>query len=242
MPKLQPHQGMQKYISMPIASTYVQGKAALQSACAQEENQNHPVYVLANGTRIYRPLTFRENLTARVEDFNTLKDVRGRKRTLQDRLHIFDTYLDSCTSVAYKAKSTLFTIIPQDTELITLPKNFAQPFLQAEYPSHATTLDSTKGKYNCDLTEGQVLDHDAWLVAVEGDRVLLQEVANITFTESERRYGKETNMGFYVQNNPPVDVRRALFVRYLGNYSSANGVNSLSNCGSFLRVAPSQKG
>ena len=240
MPKPQPTLHLQKYIHMPIASTYAQGKAALQSECAQEENQNHPVYVLKDGVRVYRPLTFRENLTARVEDFNTLKDTHGKKRTLQDRLRLFDTYLDSCTSVAYKARSTIFTIIPQDTELITLPSTFTQSYLQAEYPSHAVNLDSTEGKYNCDLTEGQVLDHNAWLMAVEGDRVLLQEVANITFTELEQHHRKESGMRFYVQNNnnPQVDLRKALFVYNLDVSSNADGSSSLYGDGSFLRVAP----
>ena len=228
---------------MPVASTYALGKAALQSKCAQEENQNHPGYVLADGVRVYRPLTFRENLAARVEDFNTLKDTRGKKRTLQDRLHLFDTSLNSCSSVAYKAGSTLFTIISQDQELLTLPRNFTMPSLRTEYPTHDVSLDSTKGKYNCGLTESDILVHDAWLMAVEGDRVLLREAASITFSLLNQRHTLVNGMGFYVHKSLTLnDEKKALFIGNLYGNSDAVGSYDLDSSRSFLRVAPSPRG
>lgn len=226
---------------MPFTSTYVGGKNFLQEICTKEENQNHPLYVLVDGSRMYRPLTFRENLAARVEDFNTLKDADGKKRTLQERLRLFDRHLDSCTSIVYKARSKLFTIISQDKELILIPEeDFTQSSLPVQYPLHASDLDSTKGRYNHPLTEQQVLNHDAWLMAIEGDQVLLREAAKITFIEL-KRHEEETGMGFYIQNNSPKNLRRALFVNNLDGNSSASGDSSLNGNGSFLRVAPTPR-
>lgn len=227
------------YKFLPEASTYVQGKVALDEACRQEVSTAHPIYILPDHSLVYRPLTMRENFQAQVDDFWTLKDSHGKKRTLDDRLQLFTTPgVDSCTSVAYKGGTTKFTIIPLDEALIALPANFSSLDLNIVYPTSASmSLNILEGKYNSHLTPGDVLDHEGWLAAVEGDQYLLRERVKITFSMLRERYGKQTGMGFYLQKSPSQDMRRALFVDNLDRDSSANGRNDLNNRGSFLRVA-----
>ena len=226
------------YEFMPIAPTYAQGKAALDKACREENSMVHPVYFLPDGSRIYRSLTFRENLQAQVEDFHTLKDRNGKRRSLDSRTQLFTQWHNSCTSVTYKGGTTEFTIISLDEQLLSLPEDFSEPSLRAAYPvSPPVRLDSTKGKYNHTLTMPEVIDHEGWLAAVEGDQYLLRGYSGIIFSLLLQKYGRETGMGFYVHQNPREDMRRALFVGNLDVISNAGGNNGLNSSGSFLRVA-----
>ncbi|MDP3640709.1 MAG: hypothetical protein Q8R53_05955, partial [Nanoarchaeota archaeon] len=108
-------------ILMPKKSTYVLGTQALREACAKEPNSPHPVFTRADGTQIYRSLTFHEDLLARVTDFNTEHDASGAQRSLADRLRLFDHWLDSCTGTAYEAGTDMMKIIPACEPLIIIP-------------------------------------------------------------------------------------------------------------------------
>lgn len=226
------------YTFMPVASTYASGKAALDKACRKESSTVHPLYILPDGSRRYRPLTMRENFQAQVEDFWTLKNQNGKKRTLDDRLRLFtDSWTDSCTSIAYKGGTSEFTIIPHDEALITLPANFTEQFLAIAYPAFPSMrLNSSNGKYNWYLTKQDVLDHEGWLTAIEGDQYTLRERVNITFSMLKEKYGREVGMSFHVGSSLQQDMRRALFVRSLSNNSDASGSGNLNYGGSFLRV------
>ena len=77
-----------KYILMPQTLTYAKGVEALRVASVK------------------RQFTLKENILARVEAYES-----GDER-------LFDTWLDLCTGIAYKAGTTKFKIIPECAELI----------------------------------------------------------------------------------------------------------------------------
>lgn len=230
------------YILMPQASTYAQGAYAMRKACKEETASPHPLFTLDDGSQIYRPLTFKEVIQVKVTDYNTLVDEEGNDRTLEDRLRFFEKWIDSCTGMAYKAGTTAFKVIPMSKELITIKKSFNDEFLPIEYDTMVgIELDTSKGKYDESLTKKEVINHKAWLAAVEEDKVLLKEYRDIVFEQLKAKYDRDTGMGFYFADVGEEDELRALFVDNLNGSSDAYGLNYLNFNGSFLLVAPSRK-
>jgi hypothetical protein len=215
------------YILMPKTTTEVQGIHALRKACEAESNSAHPQFPRDDGSRIYRPLTFKEDIEARVNDYesNTGND---------ERLRLFNRWLNSCTAVVYKAGTTKFKIIPLSPELVTLPEDFSDAYFPIDYDAIAgTELDRNGAVYNTLLAKSDVLDHPAWRAAVEDDVDLLRTYADIVFTERSA----DKQMAFWTRNQPANDELRALSVSDLSSSSYANGDDDLYNYGSFLRVA-----
>ena len=169
------------------------------------------------------PKMFKENIEARVTAYEN-----------GDR-ELFNIWLDSCTAVVNKKRSTKFKIVPKSKDLITIPENFNGACLPVAYAGvkNGIGLDSSKGKYNQPLSEGEPLVHKGWLAAVE-DKSLLKAYHNIIF----KGFKQERAMGFYVRENTPKDELRALFVGGLGGYSYAGGYGYLNGGGPFLRGSP----
>ena len=231
------------YILMDQADTYAKGAYNLQKACQKRTDSPHPTFTQPDGSLIYRPLTFKENIQARVIDYNTLKDEEGNERDLEDRLRFFNHWIDSCTGMAYKAGTTKFKVVPVCKELITIKKGFNEEFLPIEYDSIVgVELDTSDGKYDASLTKKEVMNHKAWLAAVDEDKTLLKEYRNIVFEQLKAKHGSDIGMGFYFADvGEEDDELRALYVYNLNNNSIAFGYNNLNNFGSFLLVAPSRE-
>lgn len=228
------------YELMASTPTYALGVAALQEACSADVSSPHPLIEIA-GSSVYRPLAFRENIEARVKEYNTLTNPDGSSKTEEQRLPVFNKWLDSCMGIAYQRKTTKFKLIPHCEQLITIADDFNEAFIAAPYDAlHGVELDSRARsvKYNDWLTQNQVVNHPAWKAAVDDD-ALLREYAGIIFPLLHLKYQRDTGMGFFVIQNPAEDQLRALFVINLYNSSNAYGFNNLSSGGSFLRVAPS---
>ncbi|MEK6951013.1 MAG: hypothetical protein AABX13_04795 [Nanoarchaeota archaeon] len=68
----------------------------------------------------------------------------------------------------------------------------------------------------------------------------MRSYRNIIWDVYAQQYGTRPDklMGFYVRQNTEQDELRALFVRNLGNGSSAGSESNLGDDCSFLRVAP----
>ena len=231
------------YILMPSTSTYALGVDALRDACTKETGCPHPDFTLSNGSKIYRPLTFKENIEARVKDYETTKHPDGQTKTEEERLALFARWLDSCTGIAYQAKTTKFRVIPICSPLITIDKANNDPFLDLPYTSflQGVELDSSSRtvKYNAGLSQMEVPNHPGWRAAVDDDASLLRTYAAIVFPKLKTKFNIDTGMGFYVRQNTDTDELRALCVNDLDNDSYAGGSNILNYDGSFLRVAPS---
>ena len=223
------------YVLMSRTSTYARGVEALRGAATS----SHPTYVPAEGGSIIRPLTFKENIRALVDNYEKTHDAEGRERSMAKRTFLMTgRWKDSCTAVGHKQKSTTFKVVPQSPHLIAISPDFADPFIKARYSLlSGEELDSAKGIYNTPLTKAQTMVHPGWLAAMKGDATLLRTYANIVFAELKTRYRRDTGMGFYVRQNTDKDELRALYVDNLTDYSDAGGSNYLNLHGSFLRVA-----
>lgn len=181
-----------------------------------------------------RPLTFRENILVRVHDYETLKDDNGERRTKEDRLKLFNKSLASCSAVVNKRKSTKFKIISECENLINLDWRFDKHSLNVWYSSfpHETELDINKSKYNKLLTRSEVLEHSAWITAVEEDMNLLKTYRNIIFLE---RPGEKL-MGFWILNFNNKSELTNLVLNKLDYHSSALGSSSLNYTTRLIKI------
>ncbi|MBU2590383.1 MAG: hypothetical protein KKB39_06500, partial [Nanoarchaeota archaeon] len=149
-----------EYILMPKADTYALGVEALQNSCNVDPSNAQFMFTQDDTSRIIRPLTFEENIKARVDDYETLFDKNGNERDLEARKRLFQIGLDSCTGIAYKAKTTKFKILNECSELINIASNFNSKYLPINYRGiNSIELDSSQGVYNKLLTPEQILEH-----------------------------------------------------------------------------------
>jgi hypothetical protein len=239
VPQPQAHSPIQgPFELMERTGTYALGVQALRDSYSRGECSAQPLFTKDDGSTIIRPLTFQETLKARVEDYEKTHSPDGTERSKDDRLRLFQHWIDSATGVAYKAGTTQFKVIPMCRPLVEIDAGVNDNFMNVDYGALAgTELDSGAAKYNELLTREEVMGHEGWLAAVEGNRELLDEYSKIVFEQLERKYSRNTGMRFWVLSNTGEDQLRALCVNYLNDYSSAGGVSYLSIDGSFLRVA-----
>ncbi len=225
-----------EYIIMPQTSTYAKGVEQLYTNLKARPNA-HPTFIKPDNSKIYRPLSFKENIEARVNEYNT--DLNSDEQ----KLALFNTWIDSCTAIAYNKGSTKFKIIPIYDDLINIKANSTANFLPIDYSKiSGIELDSSNAKYNNLLSESEIITHPAWIEALEKDKTLLKEYRDITFNILKKNNPNVANaMGFYVKQNTTTDELRALYVRNVGNNSNASGNNILNDNARFLLVAPKKK-
>lgn len=134
-------------------------------------------------------------------------------------------------------------IIPACEPLITIAPDFTDSFLNVPYASlEGPEIDRSKHLHSTLLEKSQVIDDPYWLATIEEDQPLLKEYADIVYAQLLEKYNRTTGMGFFPRSRTAQDELRALLVHDLGGSSDASGFNGLDYYGSFLRVAPSQKG
>jgi hypothetical protein len=239
IPQPQAHSPIQgPFEFMERTGTYALGVQALRDSYNHGECPTHPMFTKDDGSTIVRPLTFRETLKARVEDYENTHSSDGTERSKDDRLRLFQHWIDSSTGMAYKARTTQFKVIPLCRPLVEIDAGVNDNFMNVDYGALAgTELDSGAAKYNELLTREEVMGHEGWLAAVEGNRELLDEYSKIVFEQLERKYSRNTGMRFGVLSNTAEDQLRALYVSNFDYSSDAGGSNNLYNYGSFLRVA-----
>jgi len=181
-----------------------------------------------------RPLTFKETIEARLNAYKTGMTEDEKKFLL------FCCWLSTCTGIAYPASNSAnpnkFKIIPICEELINLDYKFKESFLKTHYNSlQGEELDRSQGISEALLTKKQAKAHPVWLAAVEGDRTLLSEYANLVFS-----LFKGKNMRFiiadiaHIGNTPqliPLDIC------YINNNSNASGFNNFDYISCFIRIA-----
>ena len=191
--------------------------------------------IAINGQTYVRPFTMKENLQARIEDYNTLTNTDGTQRTEEERKRFFITWLDSCSGTHYLANTTRFKIIPRSNELITLAQAPTKEYLSVPYAqTSGTELNSTRSKYNQNLSRAEVLKHPAWLAAVEEDQVLLGEAFDIMGAVNNAPADWK-GMGFFVYPDKTQDELRPLFVNGQDGCGNAIGRNLLYDDGRLLR-------
>ncbi len=160
------------------ADRYGLGIKALQQAYVKGECPDQHLIILPTGKKVVRPNTFAENLVAIVEDFETLYDIQGNVRTIENRKHFFGIELSSCSSIIYRDSGRI-KISPISLDLIMLPSKFYQQFLYTNYNSvqgEEINFYPEKWKWNTGLSRTEFLNHRGWRAAVgstkEGDEIL----------------------------------------------------------------------
>jgi len=211
-----------EYILMSQTSTYALGMHALQEACQKKHNPNQPKITLPNGREVYRSNTFLENILARINDYETLQNPDGSVRTMDQRLTLFNTWLDSCCGIAYKAKTTKLKLNLTCPQLIGIAKDFAGKYLPVDYAHfpHQVELDSSS----------KTFIRDGWLALLEGKTDVYEHYLAVLKTIK----GLDIIPNFGVRKNIAEDELRAVFVNSLDNFSFAIGFNNLFYYGRFL--------
>ena len=195
--------------------------------------------IVINGQTYVRPFTLKENLQARIEDYNILINQDGTKRTEEERKRFFDTWLDSCSGIHYLARTKKFKIVPVSNELITLAQAPTENYLSVPYAQTlGTEFDSARGNYTQNLSRAEFLEQPAWLAAVEEDRALLGEAFDVMRTV-KKAPADWKGMGFYVLlSNQEQGELRPLFTNYQDRNGLVIGGNLLDAGGRLLRSSP----
>lgn len=192
--------------------SFSKGKTYAQALQHLNKNasENQPIYKLSNQTSIVRPLTFKENMEARLENNE-----------------LFDNYLDSCTSIAYKKGSKLVKLNPISEELIMLPSDFNNASLDINY----------KQAVGEELDTGKVSKQDLWLAAMGGNNSENRDLYDTYKETLHQRTGvaKDNLMNFWTIDNPSKDQLRAVYQGY-GDGSNADGLNVLYSIARLLQV------
>ncbi len=141
-----------------------------------------------------KPFTFEQNLEARLAD-----------------KALFDTELASCTAIVYGGNDK-FKIITEAHELINIKPNFkgekitCVDYDSIQIPEFDMGHVCFEGhvKYNSPLTKEEAINHPAWIAAVNGNKELLKQYADYTFSQIiQGCYGnlgkiRDKKLGFYV--------------------------------------------
>ena len=224
---------------LPTKKKIVEGRrygralANLREVCAEDENSVQPEY---RGK--VRPLTFRETLAARLESYFTS----------EKRKKFFNTYLYTCTAVAYRGnldssykaliENSKFKIIPISSDLLGLEANFNETFVQINYDSlGGVELDRKDAAYNRRLTKDEVVKHPAWLAAVEGDERLLKDYSDLVFPLIKKRFGLGKSMPFMLRSNVEKDQLSSLSANLLDANLLAEGRSNFHWDADFLRLS-----
>ncbi len=160
-------------------STYGQSLQLLQKECINDPTNLQPLFQKDDGSKIYRPLSFREHFLAAVENFNREYDQSGIKRKLEERVLFFsDRLFNTCTGVAYKAATSKLKIIPQSSSLIELNPYFEGSFMSIDY----NLIDGHELDWQKHSTEAVLV------AALEDDKALFQEYKSIAIPIAMMNY------------------------------------------------------
>ena len=176
---------------------------------------------------VFRPLTFRESIQARVAQFKELGNAGS----------LWTSWLDSCTAIVYQSNSTRFKVVPLSYHLLALAPSFRDAFVPKiwfnEFDSER--LDLQNDVYDAPLTQEQVVKHEGWLAAVEGDKKLLKTYAAIVFALLKR----DTAMPFWtIQGVNVQNQLRALCAGNLKGEGNCGGSRNLEWDSCFARICP----
>ncbi|PIN73386.1 hypothetical protein COV20_04110 [Candidatus Woesearchaeota archaeon CG10_big_fil_rev_8_21_14_0_10_45_16] len=218
-----------EYTSLPRMGTYALGVHALREKCIKDENTAQPRLQLLNGSSIYRAMTFKETVEAKVDDYERYD------KSQAERKRLWGDWLDTCSAFAYEENSTKFQFARECIPLIKIPKHFKGFFFEIPYSSvDGIPLDSSEGIYNEPLPYAKIEDHAGWRAVLEDDVALLRQFRDITWHESGK---PDALMVFFAPPRVKTDTVLAACVNDLSNRSNAGGNINLSISGRFLLAA-----
>ncbi len=223
-----------RIIAIDRASTWAQGYHALR-ACVVERDNPHPRYEMNTQTgpiTFYRPLTFGENLRARIVDAQAHNNNVGQA-------YSWNRPNDSCTAIIY-GHNGKFKVQTISRDLLDLAPDFGDSFVQKQYNSvdtdngNAMEFNRRSAKYNELLTREEVLCHPFWQFVADGNIDVLRDYTQLQWAGKKADY---KGMGVWISDSPQNGELRALYVDNRNYNSNAYGSYYLYNNGFFLRVS-----
>ena len=177
--------------------------------------------------------------------FSVLKNADNSDRTVEQRIVLWQKYLDSCTEIIYKKNSYDFKIVPVSVDLMKLKRDFGELFVSGlDYDIvDGIPLNSAQGIYGELLSDEQFLAHKAWRAVFDADKskedeLVMREYRKVWKEVFRLLQGEvpEKGMGFRVRRNTAVNELRALFVYNFDSSNASGNFNLDGNC-RFARVA-----
>ena len=225
----------------------------LRDECSRDARTLQPKMVI-NDAEVPIPLTIRESLLARIEDFERLRNPDSSERTVKERLKLFRKGFYGSNGILWEYGGDMLVplekreaIVPLRAkistvcrELLSLKQYSNGVYLKVpDFESFEGELvDLTQGKWDQYLTEPEVPEHEGWRKLVgddeEGIRVL-KSYARVVYSNSPR--GEATAMAFYKRSTIKTNELRASWVYNLNLSSNANGNYNLNLNAAFLRVS-----
>ena len=161
------------------------------------------------------PFTMQENMKARLQDKS-----------------LFNSWLDSCTVIVYRANSDEFLIIPKCDLLLNIDKDFNKSSIivtDKEYndlKKQKGTVVLNRKDVKCDelLILEEVKKHPVWLALCGGNKKLLSDYAEYYFKE----FKKDKAMRFWVQNKSDKNELRSVVLNNDNYNSYADGDDNLN--------------
>jgi hypothetical protein len=155
--------------------------------------KNQPTFAKKDGSKIVRPLTFKENVEAILDD-GMKSGTPGFEHGVIVSLSIPDhMMLNSCAGVVYPGnyEYSKFKLVPVCADLINIGlKNDHNYLLLNDCEIHdyreieGVELDVNKAVYNERLSKSQALEHPGWIALFEEDKALLKAYADFVFGNS----------------------------------------------------------
>ena len=201
-------------------SNYEKTQKKFRQECLRDPNNVQPTMILPGGIVVPKQFTFLETIIARLDDFFTYTNPDGSQRTEDERKALFNTWLDSSTAIAYQKKTNNAIIIPNSSELLTLPKDFSDAYWTVDFSKlsgiNIKTTDSVQNK---------------WRAALEGRNDVYNK-----YIQLMNHFGIN-HPNFWTINPPEQDQLRALCINSLDSNSNADGIDNLNDGTAFVRVA-----
>jgi hypothetical protein len=142
-----------------------------RKAYSLKEFENYPIGVYKLRKSGKQPLTFKDNLEARVKDKK-----------------LFDTYQDSSTSIIYSG-SHKFKIEMISQDLLWIDRDFNDSAMIVDYSLiDGIELDRRADIYNRKLSKIEFLSHKGWDALFEGDKKLKRKFADKVYKMNPDRH------------------------------------------------------
>ena len=226
--------------SLVECGSYAMALAKLQDELDLYSSKIHPTHPtsIENPNTIYRPLTYKENVEAIIDDYETLNYPDNTPRDMNNREKLLNVGLNSCTGIAYKKNSDKFKISRKCHSLITLDDDFNEEFKSILYDIYPgmefDSTDSTKGIYNSVLSKEQFLEHEVYRYLYDDDVSLMNKYWEIVQESLHSTQKTDFLFELEITANTQTDELRNLYQYSQGRLHNTMGSSNLNNITQFI--------
>lgn len=157
----------------------IKGNYALCIDKIKTSSEDPQPYVTAkSGNTIYRPLTFKEDIAARVHDFESKIELSE-----DERAELFKKSTETCSAIAYKPGTPRIKVIRLSDDLLSLGSTFNESYVKKDFDSLdglGFFLDkSYPGGLRGSKTKSQFLFDPLFNALLEEDKALISAYCDI---------------------------------------------------------------